>query len=363
MRPLTCALILVITLLALSCKDNVLVIDDSANKTMGKVSLQLDNAPAEISLVTARLSRPNFHDLIISLNISDSGRSAHGTFENVALGVWHLRVDAYNDSNLLRYTGETDIDVFPGDTTRVNLELLPASGTVEIHVSWGSNFIISPLVLYLQFDGTLRDSSGNGNDGTATNPQYTTDPWGNPNSAYLFNGADNYITVANSPSINPAKQLTITMWLRVDSIVSNYMPVVYKGGPLSGYYFNNREYGVWTKYNISLWYPEFKSAGDGQGMHELDSDHHSYTPGQWNFFAFIVDRVNHRMQIYADGVLTEQTSDSYSSFNVNPYPLIIGWSEENLFEHTPLRGAMDNLRIYNRALSPARIQYLYSFHK
>jgi hypothetical protein len=217
-------------------------------------------------------------------------------------------------------------------------------------------------MLYMPFDGSLDDSSGNGNPGPADNPEYTLDAWGNPNSAYLFNGIDNYITIANSRSINPTRQLTIAMWLRVDSIQSNYMPILVKGGPAYGY-FNNREYGVWTKQDIHDWYPQLKSAGDGAGMHELQSDFTSYVVGEWTFFAFVVDRVNHTMAIYANGVRTHKTDDSYSSFNVNSYPLIIGWSEENIPEQSPLRGAMDNIRLYNRALSSVEIRELYNSHK
>ncbi|MBI1805048.1 MAG: LamG domain-containing protein [Ignavibacteriae bacterium] len=222
--------------------------------------------------------------------------------------------------------------------------------------------ITSGIVLHMTFDGNTLDVSGNGNNGKANNATYVPDKWGNPASAYRFNGLNNYIVVLNSPSLNPVNQLSVSMWLRVDSIQSNYMDIVVKGGPVVGY-FENREYSIYSKQNVTTWYPQWKSAGDGSGMHELDSDHHSYSVGQWVFFTFIVDRVSHRMQIYADGVLTEEVEDSYSSFNVNSYPMIIGWSEENLSEHTPLRGTMDDLRIYSRALTPAQIQFLYSVHK
>ena len=81
------------------------------------------------------------------------------------------------------------------------------------------------------------------------------------------------------------------------------------------------------------------------------------------FATSVVDRVNHIMQFYENGVATESIDDSYSTFNVNDDSLIIGWSEENLYQHTPLLGAMDNLRIYNRALKPAEIQLLYTLHE
>src|ERR1041385_1190147 len=363
MKQLTHVIVFVLALLGFSCQENSLVINSDPRAAQGKVSIDLESSPAGLTHVTAHLFRRGYDALTLSLITSDSLRSASGTFENVAVGMWHLRVDALDDSNIVRFTGETDVEVFPGETSFTDLELLPASGNIHIHVTWGTAANNSGLALYLPFDGSLEDSSGNRNDGVSNNAHYTGDPWGNANGAYLFNGKDNYITISNNSTINPRQQLTITFWLRVDSIQSNYMPIIAKGGPLSGYYFNNREYGVWTKQTFQYWYPQFKSAGDGQGMHELDSDHHSYVVGEWNFFAFVVDRVNHRMLMYADGQLTEQTDDSYSSFNVNSYPLMVGWSEENLFEHTPLRGAMDNLRIYKRALSPRQIQELYNSHK
>jgi len=362
LKSLTRIFIITLVLLILSCKDNVRVIEPSSNHPSSKITLRLDNTPPEISLVIARLSRNGFPDLTLFLNTYDSTHSAEGIFESVAIGTWHLRVDAYDNSNIARYTGEANVNVFPGETTQVNLELLPTSGVVDIHVTWGNGFNASGLMLYFPFDGSLYDSSGNNNHGTANYLSYTADKWENPNSAYLLNGVNNYITVPNSASLNPVHQLTIAFWLRVDSIQSNYMEIITKCGPVYGY-FNNREYLIDTKQNYELWYPQLKSAGDGGGMHELDSGHHSYYVGQWNYFTFIVDRVNHRMQIYADGVLTEETNDSYSSFNVNSFPLIIGWSQEDLYEHTPLRAAIDNVRIYNKALTPSQVYSLYTSHK
>lgn len=217
-------------------------------------------------------------------------------------------------------------------------------------------------MVYLPFDGSIRDLSGNKNDGNTDNPSFTTDALNRPGGAYVFNGINNYITIPSSASLHPTDQLTISFWLRVDSIQSNYMPILVKGGPVSGY-FANREYAVYAKYhNDTMWYPQLKSAGDGEGMHELDSDGKAYGVGTWNSFVFVVDRVHHMMEIFANGVKTHEAADTFSTFNANNYPLIIGWSEENIADHAPLRGAMDNLRIYNRALSSSEVLSLYNSH-
>jgi hypothetical protein len=49
------------------------------------------------------------------------------------------------------------------------------------------------LAAYYPFNGNANDESGNGNNGTVYGATLTADRFGNPNKAYSFNGADNYI--------------------------------------------------------------------------------------------------------------------------------------------------------------------------
>lgn len=361
-------MIILSALAAFSCKDSDTITTIDSSRLRGKVALAFDSPPHEIVSIIARLLREGFPERRLVLAISDSNRiSAEGTFFDVEAGRWHLIVEALDAGGVAKFRGEADVFILGGETTRLDLAMHPMTGNLEIHVHWANpppfdSTMKRGLVLYMPFDGNTLDQSGRYNHGSSMYPSYSSDPWGNINAAYRFNGADNFITVPNSPTLNPMRQLTITMWLKVDSIQANYMPILAKGGPVYGY-FNNREYGVWTKRHVeNLWYPQFKSAGDSSGMHELDSNNGAYPAGGWTFFAFVVDRIDHRMLMYANGEVTVSAPDSYSNFNVNGYPLIIGWSEETFADHTPLNGTMDNLRIYNRALSPREIQYLYTSH-
>jgi len=57
------------------------------------------------------------------------------------------------------------------------------------------------LVAYYPFSGNANDQSGNNNNNPGfNNATLTTDRFGNPNSAYSFNGIDNYIQIPNNPS-------------------------------------------------------------------------------------------------------------------------------------------------------------------
>jgi hypothetical protein len=219
--------------------------------------------------------------------------------------------------------------------------------------------ITSNLALWLPFSRTLDDASGNRNSGTSPGASYTADRQGRDRSAYRLRGLSSVITVASNTTLDPADQMTLCFWLRVDSITDDYMPIVTKGGPVWGY-FGNREYGVWAKQNYERWFPQFKSAGDSSGMHELDSDNRSFTVGEWNFFAFVVDRARHTMRFYADGILTKEIVDTYSSFNTNTADLLVGWDAESLEGHSPLCPTIDNLRVYTRALTPEQISYLHA---
>jgi gliding motility-associated-like protein len=62
------------------------------------------------------------------------------------------------------------------------------------------------LVAYYPFNGNVNDQSGNNNNPIFNNATLTADRFGNGNSAYSFNGIDNYIRIPNAPSLNPSNQ-------------------------------------------------------------------------------------------------------------------------------------------------------------
>ena len=51
------------------------------------------------------------------------------------------------------------------------------------------------LIAYYPFSGNANDASGNGNNAVFNNATLTTDRFGNPNSAYYFDGVSNYIQI------------------------------------------------------------------------------------------------------------------------------------------------------------------------
>jgi choice-of-anchor C domain-containing protein len=76
---------------------------------------------------------------MLHLAVSDSTQSASGSFADVEPGMWHLRVVALDSAGSTRYSGETNVDVQPGQTAQVTLQLEPTTGGgIAIFVTWGS---------------------------------------------------------------------------------------------------------------------------------------------------------------------------------------------------------------------------------
>ncbi|MCU7492711.1 MAG: hypothetical protein HF309_10410, partial [Ignavibacteria bacterium] len=108
-----------------------------ADPALGKVSLRLDkiNAPSNVALVTATLSRADCDTLVKNLSMFDSS-DAEVSFENIKTGTWHLKIEAKSSTNVLLYSGETDLVVEDSKTTDVYMTLTPVpTGVGSVYIS------------------------------------------------------------------------------------------------------------------------------------------------------------------------------------------------------------------------------------
>lgn len=224
--------------------------------------------------------------------------------------------------------------------------MLLMSGTAAADLNTG-------LMAYYNFDDcSANDSSANANNGTINGNLSCVD--GIANKALQFDGAS-YINVPDAPSLNPTMQLTMSFWIRVDAFANEWSGIIHKGNPASNCWAN-REYSVWLRNTGSyLWQ---SSAGDSSCDKAFKSK--QITKGKWLHYVGIVDRVKHIQSIYINGVLSSKMTDSYSSFNNNTYDLRIGATEEIDPTISPFKGALDEIRFYNRALTTTEITALYN---
>ncbi len=206
------------------------------------------------------------------------------------------------------------------------------------------------LVAYYPFNGNANDESGNGHHGTVNGPVLTDDLLGNADSAYAFAGGTENIDCGNptNNSLELTGDATLMGWMSFDNEFSSspYIPGYF--APLIGKDVGGNQYNKW-----------FLSAyKDGLTFHVNGS---AYYSGQWAYsdpFSFELNRFYHVAVVktgdtytfYADGQQKGSATLSIPVTDVEA-PLTIGYAEPS-YVH---RGAIDEVRIYNRALSPSEV--------
>ncbi|MCW9065077.1 MAG: LamG domain-containing protein [Ignavibacteriaceae bacterium] len=147
----------IVVFFLIECTSNEPTSPNITDQNSGKLFLQIDkeNAPESVVWLEAFLTRQGFDSVSGEMNLlSDS--TADILLENIQAGEWHLKVDASDSASVVLYTGETDIQIFAGFTTQVNLVLEPTgagTGNVYIWVTWGTG-TPSAFGKAIDFDGS-----------------------------------------------------------------------------------------------------------------------------------------------------------------------------------------------------------------
>jgi len=225
------------------------------------------------------------------------------------------------------------------------------------------------------FNGNANDISGNNNNGVlggeSANPILTTDRFGNPNSAYLFGGFHNknWIQIPNSPSLQISSQLSISFWFKQCAFdgmdgYGNYSPEgrfvpISKAG--DGVAANP---GFWCWITSTSTYRLNVQAGNknGRSAGALNFEDEIYNNCigncEWVHCAFIIN--GSTCGIYLNGKLEKETTINPADFNTaNTQDLYIGRMFGSSTVWYPFNGAIDDINIYNCALTQTEINSLY----
>jgi len=215
---------------------------------------------------------------------------------------------------------------------------------------------------YWPFNGNAYDESGNGNHASVNQPTLTEDRFSSPNSAYDFDGDDRMV-VLSSDSLNPTNQLTIAFWIKVNSTTDDWSPIIFKGYPdyssePGNKYCSNRDYAIWLHKNLFFRLESNDDCGAASRAYNHALDSNVIQSEKWIFYTAVIDRGNHFMKVYINGMLDTQTGDSFSSFYNSSYDLEFGgWGGR--VTASPFNGVLDDIRIYTSALSDSEIVQLF----
>ena len=203
------------------------------------------------------------------------------------------------------------------------------------------------LVAYYPFNGNANDESGNGNDGdineeTDSEPTLTTDRFGNENSAYSFDGINDFIVI--DPEFSYSNEISMGGWLKIDAL-SKGITIV------------SKRFGNFGGEDFQLYYEgpgDYKMVGIlwGLSTERCRGTINSVIDNDWHHYFFTYD--GSFMVMYIDGVIN-QTCTSSGTVNNNNLNMRIGEDWYGNYGD----GDIDEVRIYNRALSASEVQALY----
>lgn len=199
-------------------------------------------------------------------------------------------------------------------------------------------------VAYYPFTGNAHDLSGLGNHGVVYGAQLTQDRFGKSNRAYYFDGVNDYINVKNNSILNFQEEITVSFWMRIDEFFSNR-----EAYPIShGNWENRWKISITPEKNIR-WTVKTNS-----GIKDLDS---KTVPATDLFYHIVTLYDGSNFDIYVNGQLANHATHTGLILKTS-----IDLTMGQVLPNSPgvnFKGVLDDIRIFNYALSPEEIKNLY----
>jgi hypothetical protein len=222
-----------------------------------------------------------------------------------------------------------------------------------------SNIPSNGLIGYWAFNGNTNDLSGNNFNATNFGATSTNDRFGNPNSAYSFNGTSNYMSCGPISALNGLSNASISVWVKI--IANNSWTNCNLG---CAQYLISRD-ADFSSSNIGIaWGPNSQKFAGRFGPNSLFSTQEVRTVSlyplpqeQWIHIVFV--KTNSALRIYINGVLDNSNNVVNPNFGTSNGALFFGKLPVNGFDYF-LNGLLDDIGIWNRALTQEEITNLYN---
>lgn len=336
----------------------------------------------------------------LSFRYYNGGWAGTGDSTSLSLNRWYHLVASYNDSadridfyidGVLRSSATTTLSLltnnqslsigardsinnrFHGkiDDVRIYNRALSADEIHQLYVMGeGTTVGVDPtsdplaegLAGYWKFDEvsgvTSIDSSMNGNNGTLTNgPTRTT---GKIGGAVTFDGTDDFVHVPGDiGALNNASAFSISAWFnRTGTGGSSGTAIFAKGTHMD--WGNDVDLML---DNGSLLFAQVNNGADGAASFDYSG---IYTHGTWAHVLLVYDGTqtgnSNRLKIYFNGV---QQSLSFATYTVPATTANLAGDDQYIGRYIDgsngwtMKGSIDEVRLYNRALSPEEVDTLY----
>jgi len=207
------------------------------------------------------------------------------------------------------------------------------------------------LVAYYPFNGNANDESGNGINGTVNGATLAPDRFGGIDSAYSFDGSNSIIMNADNL---PTGERTVSLWFYTDDVSNNPVFLGYGGG-------GSGQSWIMQAYNSTNFF-----AHGHFGINIATYDYGSQPVGQWHHF--VITTALGTTKMYVDGAEVSSNANFINNTVVAGKQLSLGVGVDangiSPFTNVDMgyvNGLMDDVRIYDRAISSIEVQSLFAF--
>ena len=184
---------------------------------------------------------------------------------------------------------------------------------------------------------TVTDLSGNGYNGTATSVTYAAGRFG---QAAVFNGGASYVNL--NSAVLPASVFSISIWINLNSLSTGWLFSQYTGGVTGRFIFNVTSTGGF-QINVS-------------STNSLSTTNIPViTTNNWHHVVVVKDGSNGWI-LYADGA-SHSTWNSTENIITNQNTILGG---DDSVTSSNMVGSIDQVRIFNTAISAANVTSLYN---
>lgn len=209
------------------------------------------------------------------------------------------------------------------------------------------------LVAYYPFNGNANDLSENAIHGTNTNATLSTDRFGNTNSAYSFDGTMSYIELPASSKFGFNNSFSINLWVSISESQNNKYAKIFEKYACP-FVESSDFYGFGLNGDSLL----FGSRSE-QGV-SVNSSHKLFEFNKFVMLTGVKNYTTHKMDLFVNGFLVNSIPLLDPGTNSSIVKISIG-KQTDCATKNPIyffKGAIDDIRIYNRALTKQEINAL-----
>lgn len=228
---------------------------------------------------------------------------------------------------------------------------------VVISIKLFATIPTSGLVGAWPFNGNANDVSGSGNNGTVSGATLVNDRCGNNFSAYSFDGINDFIQMIN-PGPTGDLSRSVSFWVKTTNNVMSIQSIFDYGTP------NNNGGSYQVCWNYCNW-----GVGIDNSCRQFSAGNTAgcWMYGTWHHVVLVFDKsvsiLYNSVVVYVDGVVQSIMCLSGTGPNLNiatgtANPITIGRSAGGSTRF--FNGIIDDIYLYNRAITPSEVQQLYT---